>query len=94
MAAETEPPVADHQLRAGQGVGLGAGEQVDDELARRRPALSSLASSPTAKAVTRPSVAPAATRACWAAAWARLRPPVVVASVRVTSRTGRPASAA
>ena len=47
-----------------------------------------------AKAVTRPSVAPAATRASWAEAWARLRPPVVVASVRVTSWTGRPAPAA
>ena len=40
------------------------------------------------------SVAPAATRACWAATWARVRPPVVVASVRVTSRTGRPDPAA
>ncbi len=41
-----------------------------------------------AKAATRPSVAPAATRACWAAAWARLRPEGVVASVSVTTRMG------
>ena len=41
-----------------------------------------------AKAVTRPSVDPAATRASCAEACARLRPPVVTASVRVTSRTG------
>ena len=81
-------PAADHQLRTGQSRGLGVAEQVGDERTgrfaggrlrrldarRRRPS-------------TRPSVAPAAARASCAEAWARLRPPAVVASVRVTSWT-------
>ena len=94
VTAQPEPSVADHQFRAGQRRGLGVAEQVGDELAGRPAGSSSGASMLAAKAVTRPSVAPAATRASWAEAWARLRPPVVVASVRVTSRTGRPAPAA
>ena len=48
----------------------------------------------TPNAVTRPFVPPAAARASWAEAWARLRPDGVVASVSVTSRMGRSVLAA
>ncbi len=95
VTAKAEPASADHQLRAGESRCLGVAEQVGDELTGRLgTAPSSEASMLAAKAVTRPSVAPAATRACCAEAWARLRPPAVVASVRVTSWTGRAALAA
>ena len=56
-----------------------------------RPRSSFGASTLTAKAATRSPVAPRPARASCADAWARLRPPAVVASVSVTSRTGRSA---
>ena len=48
----------------------------------------------TAKAATRPFVADRAARDSCAEAWARLRPPALVASVSVTNLSGRSLDAA
>ena len=88
VAAQPDPAGADGKLGAGERTASGLQRSWKTNSPVAYAASSPGASMPAAKAVTRPSVAPAATRACWAAAWARPRPDGVEASVSVTSRMG------
>ena len=68
MTAKADPAGTDRQLRARQSRRIWGGEQMGDEFAGRLRDFSSMASTLAAKAVMRPSVAPAAARASCAEA--------------------------
>ena len=88
VAAQAEPLRAGDQLGARQRAGVGAAHQVGGELARR-PVADRRGLDADRERVDPVAGRRCAARASCAAAWARLRPPAVVASVTVTTRTGR-----